>query len=331
MTVTVLRYILLCLFIVSIVQAETPVYRTPWRPPTSVLPPKELAPLLERWDQAMKSDKFRDKSRVLGQVTSFVPKGRRFANRYFLCYSNPEIIDRVINHYLEEAAKAGQPIAADATGEGSAEYMITLASIAESTFDPRIYETVLMDLSGGVGDFRLLYLATVNPEGTLELLFESRPGPHGRIQRGANAGKEGHPDYFYHPEIGGISVVDAHDILSLMTTQSPEALRAQRTQVLSFVAKHVKHFATPRKRSYKPKPVYLRWYDYDVRNAALDVVGFLGTSTEMKLVEDIIHDAREVDLEYLRSIRKLDRYEQIWEKGLRIIKQILRRRSPSER
>ena len=37
----------------------------------------------------------------------------------------------------------------------------------------------------------------------------------------------------------------------------------------------------------------------------------------MKQVEAIIHDAREVDLEYLRSIRQLERYgyEQIKRKG----------------
>ena len=60
-------------------------------------------------------------------------------------------------------------------------------------------------------------------------------------------------------------------------------------------------------------------------------MGVLGASTEVKLVEGIIEDAREVDLEYLRNTnKKLDRYEQIREKGQRIIKQI-RRRSPSER
>ncbi len=107
-----------------------------------------------------------------------------------------------------------------------------------------------------------------------------------------------------------------------MTAQSPQALRAKRSQVLSFVAKHAKHFAKPHKLSYEPKPVYFQWPDYDVRNAALDIVGSLGKSAEVSLVEEIIRDVQDVDLEYLKDIRHLDQYEQIREKGLRIIAQI---------
>ena len=92
----------------------------------------------------------------------------------FLRYSNPEIIDRVINHYLEAAANEGCGTAtglpSDASSEGSAEYMMFLASIAESTFDPRVYEAVLTHLGGFAGNFRNFYLATVNPERTLDLL-----------------------------------------------------------------------------------------------------------------------------------------------------------------
>ena len=124
-------------------------------------------------------------------------------------------------------------------------------------------------------------------------------------------------------------LVDAYRILLLMFEQSPEALRTKRLQVLSFVGKYAKHYAVPQMR-YKPEPEYLEWSDYWTRSRALDVMGVLGASTEVKLVEGIIEDAREVDLEYLRSTKKLDRYEQIREKGLRIIKQI-RGRSPSER
>jgi hypothetical protein len=326
MTVTILRCILLCLLVTSVVQAETPVPTTPWRPPTTVLPPEELAPLLEAWDQAMASNKFDDKDRMCVAVGGFIPKGMRFAEGYILRYSNPEIIDRVINHYLEVAANkaAGQHwVAPDASSEGSAEYMMFLASMAESTFDPRVYEAVLTHLGGFAGNFRNFYLATVNPERTLDLLFESKLGPY--------PGKRGSQNCFYHHEIDmSMHLSDAYRILLLMFEQSPEALRTKRLQVISFVTAYAKHFATPQKRSYEPKPVYLEWSDYWTRSRALDVVGFLGASSEVKRVEAIIHDAREVDLEYLRSTKKLDRYEQIREKGLRVIKQISRR-SPSER
>ena len=339
MYVIVLRSIVLGLFVCSVAQAAAPIPVTPWRPPTSLLSPEELAPLLQEWDRAIEIDKFHDKDGVVAKVTGFIPRGNRFEGDYYLLYSNPEIIDRVIALYLKENARkaAGQPISIDANeifkhpeSEGGAEYMTVLGSIAESTFDPRIYETVLSPHSGLLsGDFQNLYLATVNPERMLGVLFESKRGPRGRIQRGANTGKPGHPDRFYHDKIRGISVDGAYTLLSLMSTQSPAALGAERARVLSFVEKHVKHFAAPRKRAYSPEPVYLQWHDYRVRSAALDVVGFLGTSAEVKLVEEIIRDARDVDLERLRSVRKLNPYEQIREKGLRIIEYI-QLKSPSE-
>jgi hypothetical protein len=336
MTMIVLRCILLCLLAANIAQAAAPVPTIPWTPPTHVLSPEELAPLLQEWDEAIAGDKFRDKDDVLGKVKGRIPKGMHYAGRYFLYYSNPEIRDRVIALYLKEGAReeAGQPISADANevfrhpeSEGGAEYLIFLSTLAESTFDPRIYEAVLLGL-GLTGDFRELYLATVNAERTLDLLSEAKPGPEGRILRGKNTGKEGHPEYFYHNEFDiMLTVVGAYDILSLMVAQSPEALRAKRSQVLSFIANTVKHFAKPHKLSYEPKPVYFRWYDYDVRSAALDIVGFLGTVTEMRLVEEIIRDAPKVDFENRMKI--MDK-GQIREKGLRIIAQI-QGRSPSGR
>ena len=335
MTITVLRSILLCLFIVSIVQAATPVPTPPCAPLMKTLSPEELAPLLQEWDRAMASGKFRDKSLVTAKVTGIVPKGMRYGKRMFVRYNNPEIIDRVIALYLKEQTDyesyGNKPLPPDASPEGVAEYMMFLGEIAESTFDPRIHEAVLR-FEGAAGSFQNLYLASVNPEKTLDVLFESKRGPHGRIQSGPNAGKKGHPDYFYHPECYGISVVYAYDILSLMIGQSPEALRGKRARALAFVAKHAKYYSTPQEAPHRPEPVYLSVHDYMVRSVALDVIGVLGTAAEVKQVEAIIHDAREVDLEYLRSIRQLERYgyEQIKEKGERIIKQI-RRQSPSER
>ena len=198
MTVTVLRSILLCLFIVSIVQAATPVPTPPCAALMKTLSPEELEPILQEWDRAMASGKFRDKDRAMGLVTGIVPKGMRFGKRMFVRYNNPEIIDRVVALYLKEETdyeigrnKPRHP--SDLSSEGVAEYMMFLSEAAESTFDPRIYEAVSGSESGFTGSFRHLYLASVNPARTLALLFEAKRGPHGRIQRGANAGKEGHP------------------------------------------------------------------------------------------------------------------------------------------
>ncbi len=336
MTVTVLRSILLCLFVVSIVQAATPVPTPPCAPLMKTLSPEELEPILQEWDRAMASGKFRDKDRATGLGTGIVPKGMQFGGRTFVRYNNPEIIDRVVALYLKEQTdyEGNRPLLpSDLSHEGVAEYLMFLAEAAESTFDPRIHEAVLLNENGFSGSFRHLYLASVNPARTLDLLFEAKRGPHGHIQRGANAGKEGHPDYFYHPEISGISVYNAYDILSLMIGQSPEVLRDKRTRVLSFVAKHAKHYSTPREVLHRSEPVYFSAHDYMVRSVALDVIGVLGTAAEVKQVEAIIHEAREVDFEKVGRIRRyLERsgYEQIRKKGQRIIKQI-RERSPSER
>ena len=202
-----LRCIVFCLFAASVVQAASPVPAKPWAPPTSILPPEELAPLLQEWDRAIESNKFDDKDSVVAKVTGIIPEGRPFEGDYYLRHSNPEIIDRVIALYLKDSAKsaANQLITPDATSEGSAEYMIALTAIAKSTFDPRIYETVLLLDSGFTGDFEDLYLATVNPQRTLGVLFEAKRGPHGRTNWGANAGKPGNPDYLYHDEIRGMS------------------------------------------------------------------------------------------------------------------------------
>ncbi len=220
MTMIVLRCVLICLLAANAAQVAAPVYRMPWTPPTRVLSPEELAPLLREWDEAIAGDRFRDKEGVLGKVTASVPEDMRYAGKYFLFYSNPEIRDRVIALYLKETTRheAGQPISADADeifshpeSEGGAEYLIFLSTLAESTFDPRIYEAVSLGL-GLTGDFRQLYLATVNAERTLDLLSEAKPGPEGRIDWGANAGKGGNPQFFCHSEFRAISVVGAYEI-----------------------------------------------------------------------------------------------------------------------
>ena len=109
-----------------------------------------------------------------------------------------------------------------------------------------------------------------------------------------------------------------------MSIQSPKVLRDDRDRVLAFVAKHLKHYASPRKVKYKSTPVCLKWQDYDVRNGALDVLELLGTSEEVKIVENIIRDAPQIDPKRLNSGPR-DRREQIQQKGIRIIEQIRQR------
>jgi len=292
-------------------------------PPMTMMAQEELKPLLEKWDKAIESDKLQEKGKAIMKVANYVPENMRFRGSYVLRYSNPEIKDRIIALYLKECAKANQ-LPPDVTsetnpwhgGEGGAEYMVFLMTMAESTFDPRIYETKLV-LLGVSGDLRILYLATVNPERTLNLLLESK--------RGHRISKTGHQDYFYYGDIAwGMSVDDAYSLLSLMSIQSPKVLRDNRDRVLAFVATHLKHYASPRSVCYKPEPVYLKGLDYDVRNGALDVLGLLGTSEDIKTVEDIIRDAPQIDPKRLNGGPR-DHREQIRKKGIRVIEQIRQR------
>ena len=200
--------------------------------------------------------------------------------------------------------------------------MMALAVTAQSTFDPRIYDTVVRN---SYGDIRNLYLASVNPKRTLDNLFKSK----------TRDGRDGHPEYLYiEGNRGwGMSVVNAFAILSYMITESPHALLAERERAIKFVAKFARYYAEPIKRSQRP-PKYLFGHDYFMRYDALDLVEFLGTVSEVPLVEEIIRDS-ETDLRKLQWNfggfgRSLSRYEQIQDKGLRII-EILRQRSPSQR
>ena len=189
---------------------------------------------------------------------------------------------------------------------------------AESTFDPRIYETELTGNPSG-GRLRLLYLSRVNPERTLNYLLESKRG------QWVDGPRPGHRDYFYHGSVAwGMSVDGAYALLSLMTVQSPNVLRKHRGQVLEFVMTHIDHFREPRSVSYKDELVYMRHDDYRVRDVALDVLQLLGTAEDVGLVEEIIRDVPEMGPERLSEDPR-DRRELIVEKGTRILELIRQR------
>ena len=141
-----------------------------WRPPEKYLPPEKLEPLLEAWDRAMIVGTLRAMDVMVSNVTARHPSGS-----YHLAYRNPEIIDRVVDHYLA-LAEGSFPKYGDYTlsDEGHAESMMNLAAVAETTYAPRLHESVLFNVGFLTGDFRYHYLATVNPERTLEVLLESK-------------------------------------------------------------------------------------------------------------------------------------------------------------
>jgi len=285
-------------------------------PPMATLPQEELKPLLERLDKAIESGIVEEKYKVLSMISRHVvEENMRFRGSDVLRYNNPEIKERVARLYLKECSKSIDmgPGPTNPWSYGGGEYQALFMTLAESTFDPSIYEKVL-NPPDYYGQLRILYLATVNPEKTLNYLFESKCGQH--------IGKIGNPDYFYHGEVSwGMSVDDAYTLLSLMSVQSPKVLIRNRDSVTTFIKNHHKHFSSARKVEYRPDPVYLKEQDYDVRNGALDVIKLLGTQEDIKLVEEIIRNAPVLDSKQIKGGPR-GRCEQIEEKGKRLIERI---------
>ena len=333
MTSKALRSIVVLLLSVTVSQAVAF-----WRPPTRHLPSEELAPILEVWDQAVSSGILEDYEAGLSCVTHVMPSDAsvgtaRVGGASCVPFSNPEIVDRIVDFYLAVVAskESGKSLYREIRNEYSADYVRheagiakLLAESAESTFDLRVYDHVLPYRVGFSGRFRTLYLASVNPRRTLNYLFGT--------QIDADYSGTGWGEFMEH----------AFAILSYMTMQSPKALEAERERVFAFIAEHVKFFASQDKDFKRDNPAeylnrqsayqyLLKLNDYYVRNDALDVVEFLGTIDEVPLVEAIIHDAKEWDFEHppTRASRHLEKPGQIREKGLRIIEE-LRRRSPSK-
>ena len=279
-----------------------------WTPPTETLPPEKLDWFLQTFDSLARSDHLWERDGALALVLGIIPRGERFSNNFYCRYDNPDIIDRLVDLYLEEVARmqAGRRTPPEASGDhGGAEYLMALASAGESTLDPRLHEDILhinLEFSQGL---RYIYLARVNPERTLDYLFNrklNQTGFGGQVRR-------------------------SFVILSYMTVESPQALGADRERAITFIAKHARYFAK----------MVRHGHDYYVRSDALDVLELVGSVTDVPLVKEIIHDAKEVDLRKIRGGfgRTIDKYldhgyEQIRDKGLRII-EILRQRSPSQR
>lgn len=333
MTSKALRSIVVLLLSVTVSQAVAF-----WRPPTRHLPSEELAPILEVWDQAVASGILEDYETALSCVTHVMPSDAsvgtaRVGGASCVPFSNPEIVDRIVDFYLAVVAskESGKSLYREIRNEYSADYVRheagiakLLAESAESTFDLRVYDHVLPYRVGFSGRFRTLYLASVNPRRTLNYLFGT--------QIDADYSGTGWGEFMEH----------AFAILSYMTMQSPKALEAERERVFAFIAEHVKFFASQDKDFKRDNPAeylnrqsayqyLLKLNDYYVRNDALDVVEFLGTIDQVPLIQSIIHDVKEWDFEHppARASRYLEKPGQIREKGLRIIEE-LRRRSPSK-
>ena len=324
-----MRFVLMpCIVLFSVAPGfvhaeEEPLATTSFIPEMETLPAEDLKVLLEEWDVAFKSDEFRKIE--LWKIYLKVDDDMYSSGEFVLRYNNPEIVDRVVELYLRECGKSDAPFPGSDSatnpwhaGEGGAEYVTALSSIAQSTFDPRIFSAVFDDI-GGYGGLRRLYLATVDPKDTLRYLLESNRGEW------IGGPRPGHRDYFYHgSHAWGMSVDGAFELMSLMATQSPDVLHKHRAQVLEFVKTHIDNFRNPRPVSYKDELVYMRHHDYWVRDGALDILELLGTPQDVELANAIMRDLPEMG-----SIRlgdnPTDRRDLIRAKGIRILKKIRQR------
>jgi hypothetical protein len=317
-TIPLFRYLLILLYISNFAYNKRLIASEPnMIPPMKTMSQEKLKAFLERWDKAIESKLIEEKYKVLHEIAHYITEeNMRFRGCYMLAYNNPEIKARVVKLYKHECSipleTKPSPTNPWSYGE-EGEYIELFMSLAESTFDANIYDTVL-NPPEYYGGLRLLYLATVNPDKTLNTLLESTLG----VRLGKSITP---PDYFYHDKmLFGLAVNETFSgLLSLMCIQSPDTLIKNRERVISFVKEHLKHYVATRKVDYRPEPVYLKGQDYDVRNGALDVLKLLGTEKDISLVEEIIANAPVLDSTELKG-GTYNRKEQIKQKGENLIK-----------
>ena len=104
----------------------------------------------------------------------------------------------------------------------------------------------------------------------------------------------------------------------------PYALRDERERVLAFIAENALRYREGVQEKSYGVPIYLSGHDYFTRYDALDVVQLIGTVTDVPVVEKLIADGLQFDLEKIQYRfagfgRRLRKYEQIQDKGRRII------------
>ena len=177
----------------------------------------------------------------------------------------------------------------------------------------------------------------MNPERTLDVFLEATRGDKAPW---ANEGRGGNSEYFYRPEDRPghklmFNVRSVFTVLAYMVMESPYALRDERKRVLAFIAENALRYREGVMDKFYGVPIYLSGHDYFTRYDALDVVQLIGTVTDVPVVEKLIADGLQFDLEKIQYRfagfgRRLRKYEQIQDKGRRIIEE-LRRRSPSQR
>jgi hypothetical protein len=257
-------------------------------PERGTLPKEEVDALCARWDVPLKSERMLDRADVINEID---------AGHYLRDYDNPELENRIIDLFLletgvEERIARGAisrdehraDVATMGKGEGYQDYMDGLVPLAYMTFSPRIYSVALNGPVLG-GFTRKVYLVTVNPEVTLQLLLETCPRQH--PTRGEGGGNLDHPDRaaFFGPIEGGLQV------LGLVCELAPEVAVARRDEVIAFVQKCVAFNRTLKSTSPAGELIPLSpVLDARARDRALHVLELVGRPEDIPLVEDLMKD-----------------------------------------
>jgi hypothetical protein len=291
-----------------------------------------LQVLLEEWDQLVASRDFRERDKALWLVATHVKARLFFGAGTAIKYSNEEIKARVVELYLDECARMdASPMEGDKEsdpsygGEAGWEYLSDLMTVAESTFDPRLYEYEVRIMPAATGRLRESYLAVVNPDKTLHIILDAHLG--------YRDGKKMNQDSLYFTKEGmsaSFLLDGAFRVMALMKKESPESLRKQKERVVEFVRVHALHFSAPRKEVYRDEPVRLCWHDFYCRGGAFDVLELLGDSRDLPFAEKLSQDLPDMpEKDFEESPRHYLKRESLTEKARRVIP-LLRSREPSE-
>lgn len=177
-------------------------------------------------------------------------------------------------------------------GEAEAEFQELLASIAESTFDPRIYEEVWNFPVWS--PLHIAYLATVRPAETIERFAH--------VQAGFELNGETYaPDTIFLQHNGAaFSVHDAFDLLAHLAQQHPAHAGEQSEVFREFVETYALHYAPKKDSRYRER------LDYLVRYRALEILAEIGRTADISLIKRLSENPPERRPGNFRSVSGRD-------------------------
>jgi len=294
--------------------------------------PEKVDEIVKSLRDATQADDWRASSKALHRVI----RRDYVTGIVSLRYSNQEIKDAVVDLYLLEAAKKKELPSKENPwgnpwhgGEGGAEYITALATVAEATLSPRIYD---VELFGKIwmGELQPHYLARVHPAKTLDIILRAVPGfvpTHFlaiKLEDVTLEVSENRENFFASfvrddppTRAGLLTVFDYEEpffILSEMRSTAPDLLKKHEEEIHQFVKANVFHFSPSSSTPSPPR-------DYRVRNYALDLYEFWKDPAYIPDVKNLIYSAPKIDEEFVaRYHGNWENKEQIVDKVDRVIK-----------